>query len=446
MNRVEAVNSIRNLEKKHDIYSLTRLGYSVYQLITVAITMNLITDQSSRTNEGRIGNFKKKFMSFRDVKKEEPTNINVTSKDSVLFMLRGKYSSLGIDQLLDDYYSFYKEEGKLKPICIDRVLDGVLSENIYDTAITTSHFKYLGKQFVKRDIVNWSSEEKNKITEFSKDLLKIGYNGWDFEKLLTMKTREFLVERMNYTIFLKANNVNKIYLSLGYVNLGLLAAAKELSIETNEIQYANISDLHNGFSFSDERVLTADNLILWGTMYGSDFKNNKSKLSYRCPKYLQNAGVIKKEQILVVVQKLEYKIFEELAKILTENNKNIPIVFKMPLGVNFEKSYIENIRKHGVHISYFNEKKTTMQYIQESKWVISGYSTALIEAVTQGSIPISWQKVPNSEEFKPYILSGIMYDYTPKDITSYEFLESNERLFKKKTVKEVLEEIDRQKI
>ncbi|CAO1610841.1 putative polysialyltransferase [Brochothrix thermosphacta] len=445
MNRIDAVREIHKLEQETGIHSIKRHGISLYQLVSVAVTMNLITDPGFRTNEGRIGSLKRMYKKRNDIFLEIPENIQYNTEDkSVLFMLRGKYNEMGQDVLIHEYYEYYKENFRGQILCIDRKLEAIAEPNCYGTKTFTNHFKDFSKNFIREndDIVNFTKEEIEKIRKFENQLLKLGYSGMLFSRLLSMKARDFLVERLNYLIYLKINKVKKIYLSLGYVHVGLLAAAKELNITTVEIQYANISKLHPGFSFVTREVLTADYLIVWGAYFGEQLECNNSQLLYRSPVFLRNQDYKKKEQILVIVQKLEFRHFEKLIKPLAENNE-FPIIFRMPLGINLNNTFITQLKKYNVKISEAKDPKSTMEYISESKWVLSGYSTALIESMGQKSVTISYQDIPNSEEFYPYISAGYMHELTSFDMRNYEYTSQKSELFHDLEVEAIINEIEK---
>lgn len=441
MNRAEAIETIRRLETKHQLYTITREGFSVYQLIAVQTTMNLITDQSLRTSEGRIGRIIKRYKTSAAVPQTTQKSMYVRKpgKKTIVFMLRGKYTEDGCDNLLDDYYSYY-ENSSYQCIAIDRYLDGNHAPNRYQALFSTDDFKNFSKQFVHSDIVSWSEEETALLTAFEKDLLANGYTGMPIIKLLTMKLRDYYIDKLNYKLFFQINKVEKVFLSLGYVHQGMIHAAKELGIKTIEVQYANISELHPGFAFSNPNVVTADYLVAWGKVFGEKLYYNPSQVLYRCPEFLENHADQKKEQILVVVQKLEYKDFEQLIEPLAKNN-SYPIIFRMPLGVNFERSFIQKLKRYHIQIEYSDAAKSTFERIQESRWVISGYSTALIESMSQNSVSISYQAITNSEEFQKYIHAGLMHQLNTMQIENYDLLKHADYIFQKKEVGEVLDEI-----
>lgn len=441
MNRAEAIETIRRLETKHQLYAIKREDFSVYQLIAVPTTMNLITDQSIRTSEGRIGRIIRRYKTSATIPQSKQKSLRIVrpGEKAVVFMLRGRYTEDGCDNLLDEYYRYYENAG-YRCIPIDRYLDGKNAPNRYEASFSTDDFKIYSKQFVGSDIVTWTPEELAALNAFETDLLANGYTGMPIVKLLTMKLRDYYIDKLNYKLFFQMNHVEKVFLSLGYAHQGMIHAAKELGITTVEVQYANISELHPGFAFSAPSVVTADYLVAWGPVFGERLHFNPSKVLYRCPAFLEDQSITKKDQILVVVQKLEYKDFEALIEPLSKHNP-YPIIFRMPLGVNFERSFIQKLKQYRVQVEYSDDVKSTFERIQESKWVISGYSTALIESMSQNSVSISYQEVTNSEEFQKYIYTGFMHELTDMQISQYDLLKQADHIFQKKAVGEVLDEI-----
>lgn len=449
MKRSDAVQAIHALERKHEIFSIQREGMSVWELICVSVVVNLVSEANYRTNEGRLGTIKKKLQpieinTLKKVINSKKIRSKAENKETVLFMLRGKYSN-GKDDLLHEYIEKYQKEKKYDTFFIDRRLDGELSPNIYNAEYDTYHFRKYGKFFAVADIFQWTEEELETIENFYQDLLKLGYYGMPIRQLLEIKLKDFYIEKYNYSILIKAQNIKFIFLSLAYTHLGLIAAAKECGVKTVEIQYANISNMHLGFNFAQNTVINPDFLVLWSDIYTSSVSNNKAKLLVKCPEAIAKVESKKKDQLLVIVQKVEYEAFLKIAEPLRKSNPNLPIIFKLPQGINFSRDYLKKLKNWDIQIFEWDSPKSTMEFIKESKWVISGYSTALIEAVAQGAITISDQSIPNSEEFRRFIDLGIMFELEDYSMKAYQNQSRANEAFNSQNIDAIIEVIENER-
>lgn len=413
--RKEVFNTLEILEKKHKIHEITRFGFPIYQMTKVPIMGNLINEKVKNPKSGYAYDKLKNVTATNTIKVRKKNYHNSKfNKTSVIFILRGLYNGEGKDNFLDAFIT--KESRTSKNIyIIDREMGGEYHQHNYLSEFTTKDFQSLIKYDIPKEF-RLTEQELEKISKFSMDLRKLGYVG-NYIKLFEHNLAKFYSEYTLYKIFVIKNNVKRIYLTLGYSHLPLIKVAKDLGIETIEVQYGNISPMHGGFGSWNDKELYSDILGVWSEYYAQSLYNNPSQKVRVIPANLKYPVVEKKAQLLVIVQRLEIDAFISLASLLRQKNEGMDIIFKFHPFHDVGKKIKNELKR--LNIKIIVDEIATELLINESKWVLSGYSTALIEANYAKSIPLVSRSIPYSDEFIPFCDAGYMYIYNNDEITNY---------------------------
>lgn len=414
--RERVSNAVNDLILKHCLDEIVVCGVPVYQMTKVGIIGNIMSSKTTKksitTNgmiAGKLANAESSSIKRRI---EERNNF----PDSIMYITRGLYSEEGIDYFID---YFIKEEQGVNKIIIDRLMNGNFNKHIYPSKYTTLDFQKLTNSINLSDL---NTLHKERILNFEMDLKKLGYDG-NYAKFFIHNAKKLKSEYILYKYFIVEHNVTKVYLTMGYTHIPLLKACKDMGVETVEVQYGNISNMHGGFSSISPNEVYSDKLLIWNSLYAEILENNPSKKEVFVPYNLRFDEVKKKEQLLVIVQRLEIKEFIDIAGNLRASNPNIKIIYKIHPLQKLSAKDIKVLKKANIVIG----DKETKQLINESKWVMSGYSSALIEAAFAKSIPLINHDISFSTEFDFLAEKKFMHIYKNDSVLQYSYCEPMSR-------------------
>lgn len=254
---------------------------------------------------------------------------------------------------------------------------------------------FINRQFLSLKL---TEEELKQLNELNTLIIKhfsidLGLNTLFIKLIKRFKTKYDLYKKL-----LSNLKPKKIYLTINYSNCELIKAAKDLGIETIEIQHGAISDYHMGYSYPHADIeidyfpakfyswgeywsettklpLKAENIVNYG------FKNfRNSKNIYDSTKKIQN-------QIVVISQGGISKSLSLLILKHIEFLKDYNIIYKLhPSEFNSTNNSLEKLFQFSnVHIA---KDEDLYKILAESKYIIGSYSTAIYEGIAFGCIPI----------------------------------------------------------
>lgn len=234
------------------------------------------------------------------------------------------------------------------------------------------------------NFVNNSFYENN-FNDFLKDLDV--QNKKKYIKLFKRYHFELILQYYFYFLLLKLKKTKKVFLTVSYLNLPLVFAAKNLSIEVIEIQHGVISKYHLGYHFP---------------YYSGDFFPDKL---FTFGRYWNESAIFPKESKIVAIGNdfMHINNMQEIEKI----PNTILIISQGTIGKKLEEYILNNINSLNkykiyfkLHPSEFNDKNRnykrlldiknvecitnefTIQELQlRCEYQIGVYSTAIFEGL-----------------------------------------------------------------
>lgn len=252
--------------------------------------------------------------------------------------------------------------------------------------------------FVKRQFM-----KINITPEKAEEIIKIGYhisNQFNVEinllEIFLSQTKRFRANYELYTCIFEKIKPKRIYLVVSYGQGAMIKAAKDLGIETIELQHGVFSKYHLGYSFPNRKTLLdyfPDRFYVW-----SEYWRNRIKLPltldnviiYRFA-HLQRAlnkysGVLRDPlQILILSQG---SIGSRMADYIYANLqylKNFKLVYKLHPG-EYDRWHTYPALKKLVECGNVSLRKDAdlYQLMSESHYQIGVNSTAIFEGIDFG--------------------------------------------------------------
>jgi hypothetical protein len=250
--------------------------------------------------------------------------------------------------------------------------------------------KHIISKFIKINSI-----DNNLLNNIQKEINeKVG--NYDIKQLLISSVKKYKVEYFLYKKLLQKIRPKQIYLVVGYGGLGsLIKAAKDLGIETIELQHGNFSKYHFGYYFGEEKIeldYFPDKFLVWNEYWKTliNFPINDNNVQIRPFDYLEyrksKYDMIKvKNQAIVLSQGV---LGDQIAKKILDNweyFKQFDIKYKLHPG---EYDRYDAYKSLSILSKYDNVEIITntdlYQLFSSSEYQIGVYSTALSEGVEFG--------------------------------------------------------------
>lgn len=302
-----------------------------------------------------------------------------------------------IDTLAFCHNRYIEEDGKLK----NSRLNFLKGENV--VFVNENPF-YIEDEFstlpITRDIFrNYKKniviprEIENLITELEKDFIKCTNL---YVPMFTLLSDNFYVYDTTfnaYRKFFENTKVNKIIILASYSCLPLVAAAKSSNVKVLEYQYAAMTKNHTAYTinYHINDLFTPDYLLTWGTYWADKF--DREYKNVECVGYdlklngLENKE--KKEKIVFVSQTGISKKICEYALFIAKQKPNLQIEVKLHAhDVNIYKDiYSDILNSKYKNIKIITDPSISIgEVINDAKFVVGAFSTALYEAASIGCI------------------------------------------------------------
>lgn len=260
------------------------------------------------------------------------------------------------------------------------------------------HIRYMENfSIIKKIIFNKLNAKKIKQNEIlqklSKQLIaKFGDDG-NLISVVNLEIQKFKDDYKYFKHFLKKANPKKISIVISEVYPGIIAAAKELGIETVEIQHAVITKEHLAYEYPNQKNIPyfPDKIRLFGEYWYDtvDLPLEKKDIVLTENKFLtskRNEKVSKKNnQILFITQGwVTKKMLIYIQKFIKKTSKYHIVVKLHPSEYEvWQKIYPELVElkeNFGIEV-VDNFNKSIYDWLIESKYVVGVSSTCLYEAL-----------------------------------------------------------------
>lgn len=401
-NKIKTIKEITEkllfLETKYDLLNLDIQNVKVWQCLRVLIYEKI---QASIINIPPINDHKStikdiistKFFRLKTLILQNPF-LDRAIVDSIIFESSRKYLVDG--EYIDIYTKYLKEELQEKK----------KSYTIYQTSANHGVSTNRTKRTFSIDYINFKVKHKKKsnvllICEkdylFVKNLERDIYNSFsvkfDLINLFIKEVQKFKIEYNYYYKLLKRKKIKKIFFIAYNGKAALIKAAKDLKIESIEIQHGimvaedfiyHFPGIENGsleyfpkkFYVWNKQINTCKlpiaqkNIIIYGNKF---LENRKSSLS----------GIPKiKNQILIISQ---HTLSKQIADFILKNLlllKDYKIIYKLhPLEEKNVHEFLDlKMLKTYTNFIIADNNYSVYELMAQSQFVIGVYSTALYEA------------------------------------------------------------------
>ena len=212
----------------------------------------------------------------------------------------------------------------------------------------------------------------------------------DLIKLLKKNVGRYKLGYMLYSKLFKRVNPKVIYSVASYSYLGdMIAAAKNLGIQTIELQHGVVSKYHIGYSFPKKQSLLyySDVFYSWGEFWNKSVVNAFDEVEVKGFPYFRNnsiyyQGIKKENKILVLSQAaLGENIMSEMLKLINLCS-DFQISYKLhPAEYSSYKKYSAYSKLSEYDNITFFKDSNLYQLMSVSKIQVGVFSTALYEGL-----------------------------------------------------------------
>ena len=253
-------------------------------------------------------------------------------------------------------------------------------------------FKY--KRYRNKYVFNLTNEEKNLIYYIENKFFDVFKINIKLENLILSTIRGFTLRKKIIKESLKKRKVKKVYLVVSYGHEVLIAACKELNIETIEIQHGNMSYYHVGYSFPYNTTIPyfPDRIEMFSEYWRDSTplpidKNHIKFIGYpyleKQIKAYENLGKIK-NTVVILSQGTIGKKLADYALEFAKQNPELIIYYKLHPGEfgRWRNSYKNLLAAEELENFKIIEKEINLyELLAISELAIGVYSTSLYEAL-----------------------------------------------------------------
>jgi hypothetical protein len=383
------------LEDKYDLLNFQIYDVKVWQYARMRIyyflakKLNILKEPQVKLNT-----YNKISSVIQYIKNSFTANPLFSKKSDILILPHPRVKK--IDNHYIDIYTYYLKEDLLKQnykvVEIESAYKG-LHKREKDQDIYYDDFIRLMIKGIK--LIPFYYQVHNSIVqEIEKDIVKITGVKIDLQREFSLFIKEYKVEAFFYKKILQKVKPKQIYLSVSYGKGALIKVARELGIETIELQHGTFSRYHLGYSFSCKKLdYFPDKFYVWSDFWKNliplpldkqniviyEFAHMKNQLS----KYKKK---LKKPFQVVVLS--QGAIGEEIARMILKNIvyfKNFSIKYKLHPG-EYERwqeypSLVQLVENYGVELI---KDCDLYELLSTSSYQIGVFSTAIYEGLEFG--------------------------------------------------------------
>lgn len=391
--------SIFSLEKKYNMLEKEIQGVPVWQTMRTEIFYKLAQDND-------IYSTPHSSLSKKDLIKSAPKVLF----NSVL------NNPLNRKRIVDSFIFMHQRKTVINDKYID-IYTKYFSDTLDNDNYELLEYSYKGKNIKKKsrnhmflDVLTLRRMLQSKSGNFTNEELEYINNlqnafkeefgvKYDFLTLFSNRILKYNNEYSYYDKLFKKRKPKVIYVVVAYSHHALIAAAKNNSVKTVELQHGVISRFHLGYNYPNckkEIKCFPDELYVFGEYWkhAADYPISQDRMTSIGFKYFLNnmseySDIKRNEkQILFISQGAIGKRLSEYVYKLAKELPNYNIVYKLHPGEysRWRSEYSELIKAaklNNVKIVDTNEK-TLYHYFAESNYQVGVFSTAIYEGMAFG--------------------------------------------------------------
>jgi hypothetical protein len=397
---------IWHLEDKYNLLSFEIDGVKIWQYLRMIIYYQIaeksgvINNPHPHKRSSKIfSRFKAIFYAFNNIILNNPL-LGVSQVDVIIFPherlneIEGKYCDIYTKYLIEDF-----KDNKVNYLALIRPCAGQY------TVKTSAKTKYLDILKLYSIVAPYCRAGIKKrdcnifVTKLTQEIKETFNCDLDLNKLFIKGIKRFKAEYNFYKLLFSLRKPKQIYLVNGYyLHAAMIKVAKDLDIESIELQHGTLSYYHLGYSYpglDHELDYFPDKFYSWG-QYWSDLikypikRENVVDYKYQYFRELKKANyhIVKKSNQIIVVS--QGAIGEQLAKLILKKIdyiKEFIVIYKLhPSEVLEENVYLLELGRYkSVRIIKDGD---LYKLLAESNYIIGVFSTALYEGIGFGCKPI----------------------------------------------------------
>lgn len=255
------------------------------------------------------------------------------------------------------------------------------------------YFDVVYRLFMKKTKIN--NKDKKYLAELNSKI-NIAFNTKiDLTSIVLNKIFLFNLEYQKYSLLFKKKDNKELYLVCSYGKEGIIKAAKDLNVKVIEFQHGTMTKYHMGYSFPNNPHIPyfPDEILLFGEFWSDStplplLKSALKFIGYEDfnQKIRLYENIKKKNKITFISQ---WTIGQDIIKKAIEVAKDNPdykVIFRLhPSEYKMKSFYLDFLKKSKLdNLEIGSIKKTLLEEVSDSKYVIGVYSTAIYEALSLG--------------------------------------------------------------
>jgi hypothetical protein len=200
------------------------------------------------------------------------------------------------------------------------------------------------------------------------------------------------LEYQKYSLLFKKKDIKELYLVCSHGKEGIIKAAKDLNVKVSEFQHGTMTKYHMGYSFPNNPHIPyfPDEILLFGEFWSDSTPLPLEKSALKFVGYEDfnqkirlHKDIKKKNKITFISQ---WTVGQDMIKKAIEVAKDhleYKIIYRLhPSEYENKQFYLNKIKESKLdNLEIGCIKKTVLEEIADSKYVIGVYSTAIYEAL-----------------------------------------------------------------
>lgn len=253
--------------------------------------------------------------------------------------------------------------------------------------------------YKKRNKIEFTSNEKELISNVKRDLENIFNLDINLEWILTIHILNFQYDYKKYTELFQKRKPKMIFVVVAYENQAIVAAAKDLGITVLELQHGTITDYHLGYSYPKRSRLNGeikyfpDKILTFGEYWINDKTcpiSAENVIPIGFP-YFESQSKdftnieVNGNQILFISQGVIGKYLSKIAFELASELNDYKIIYKLHPGeyATWRQNYPELIEANSLdNFEVIDNSQTPLyELFAKSNYQIGAFSTAIYEGL-----------------------------------------------------------------
>ncbi|MBN2965604.1 hypothetical protein JWV37_12525 [Sulfurospirillum sp. T05] len=252
------------------------------------------------------------------------------------------------------------------------------------------YFDVVYRLFMKKTKIN--NKDKKYLVELNSKI-NIAFNTKiDLTSIVLNKIFLFNLEYQKYSLLFKKKDNKELYLVCSYGKEGIIKAAKDLNVKVIEFQHGAMTKYHMGYSFPNNPYIPyfPDEILLFGEFWSDNtplplLKSALKFIGYEDfnQKVRLHKDIKKKKKITFISQWTIGQDMITKAIEVAKDHLEYKIIYRLhPSEYENKQFYLNKIKESKLdNLEIGCMKKTVLEEIADSKYVIGVYSTAIYEAL-----------------------------------------------------------------